>query len=188
MFYGHKKSGAQAPLFFCLQKGRSGAGFWNQARIPFVDPVAGKSGNNRFPGTGVQGGMNPNFSPSRRRSGLRRGVARNRMRTEAGKMPESLISPMRTEAGKMPESLISPIRNGHGVSNDRFGINRDLKQISGGAPRNAVNAVSWHARLSCFEELPCKMILRQFKTFFDRFECPFDIVVQPHREADQSFG
>ena len=47
------------------------------------------------------------FSPSRRRSGLRRGVARNRMRTEAG---------------KMPESLISPIRNGHGVSNDRFGL------------------------------------------------------------------
>ena len=29
---------------------------------------------------------------------------------------------MRTEAGKMPESLISPIRNGHGVSNDRFGF------------------------------------------------------------------
>ena len=51
------------------------------------------------------------FSPSRRRSGLRRGVARNRMRTEAG---------------KMPESLISPIRNGHGVSNDRFGFNEDL--------------------------------------------------------------
>ena len=48
------------------------------------------------------------FWPSRRRSGLRRGVARNRMRTEAG---------------KMPGSLISPIRNGHGVSNDRFGIN-----------------------------------------------------------------
>ena len=47
------------------------------------------------------------FSPSRRRSGLRRGVAGNRMRTKAG---------------KMPESLIFPIRNGHGVSNDRFGI------------------------------------------------------------------
>ena len=47
------------------------------------------------------------FSPSRRRSGLRRGVARNRMRTEAG---------------KMPECLIFPIRNGHGVSNDRFGL------------------------------------------------------------------
>ena len=29
---------------------------------------------------------------------------------------------MRTEAGKMPESLIFPIRNGHGLSNDRFGI------------------------------------------------------------------
>ena len=29
---------------------------------------------------------------------------------------------MRTEAGKMPESLIFPIRNGHGVSNDRFGF------------------------------------------------------------------
>ena len=29
---------------------------------------------------------------------------------------------MRTEAGKMPESLIFPIRNGLGVSNDRFGL------------------------------------------------------------------
>ena len=29
---------------------------------------------------------------------------------------------MRTEAGKMPESLIFPIRNGLGVSNDRFGV------------------------------------------------------------------
>ena len=29
---------------------------------------------------------------------------------------------MRTEAGKMPECLIFPIRNGHGVSNDRFGL------------------------------------------------------------------
>ena len=48
------------------------------------------------------------FSPSRRRSGLRRGVARNRMRTEAG---------------KMPECLIFLIRNGLGVSNDRFGFN-----------------------------------------------------------------
>ena len=48
------------------------------------------------------------FSPSRRRSGLRRGVARNRMRTEAGKMPESLI--FLTE-------------NSPGVSNDRFGLN-----------------------------------------------------------------
>ena len=47
------------------------------------------------------------FPPSRRRSGLRRGVARNRMRTEAG---------------KMPGSLISPIRNGLGVSHDRFGF------------------------------------------------------------------
>ena len=114
------------------------------------------------------------FPPSRRRSGLRRGVARNRMRTEAGKMPGSLIFPirnghgvsddrfglnpnrssdfgeiarlchaacfsssrrrsglrrgvarnwMRAEAGKMPGSLIFPIRNGHGVSNDRFGLN-----------------------------------------------------------------
>ena len=48
------------------------------------------------------------FSPSRRRSGLRRGVARIRMRTEAG---------------KMPESLTFPIKNGLGVSNDRFGFN-----------------------------------------------------------------
>ena len=47
------------------------------------------------------------FSPSRRRSGLRRGVARIRMRTEAG---------------KMPESLTFPIKNGLGVSNDRFGF------------------------------------------------------------------
>ncbi len=47
------------------------------------------------------------FSPSRRRSGLRRGVARIRMRTEAG---------------KMPESLTFPIKNGLGVSNDRFGV------------------------------------------------------------------
>ncbi len=47
------------------------------------------------------------FWPGRRRSGLRRGVAGNRMRTEAG---------------KMPGSLIFPIRNGHGLSNDRFGI------------------------------------------------------------------
>ena len=29
---------------------------------------------------------------------------------------------MRTEAGKMPESLVFPIRNGLGVSNDRFGL------------------------------------------------------------------
>ena len=55
------------------------------------------------------------FPPSRRRSGLRRGVARNRMRTEAG---------------KMPESLISPIRNGHGVSDDRFGLNNTPGRIS----------------------------------------------------------
>ena len=34
---------------------------------------------------------------------------------------------MRTEAGKMPESLIFSIRNGHGVSNDRFGFM--LKQV-----------------------------------------------------------
>ena len=30
---------------------------------------------------------------------------------------------MRTEAGKMPESLIFPIGNEPGVSDDRFGIN-----------------------------------------------------------------
>ena len=30
---------------------------------------------------------------------------------------------MRTEAGKMPESLILPIGNESGVSNDRFGFN-----------------------------------------------------------------
>ena len=50
------------------------------------------------------------FSPSRRRSGLRRGVARIRMRTEAG---------------KMPESLTFPIKNGLGVSNDRFGFKQE---------------------------------------------------------------
>ena len=54
------------------------------------------------------------FSASRRRSGLRRGVARSRMRTEAG---------------KMPESLIFPIGNGHGVSNDRFGFMEDIAGI-----------------------------------------------------------
>ena len=34
---------------------------------------------------------------------------------------------MRTEAGKMPESLIFPIRNGLGASNDRFGFNSALE-------------------------------------------------------------
>ena len=52
------------------------------------------------------------FWPGRRRGGLRRGVAGNRMRTEAG---------------KMPGSLIFPIRNGHGVSDDRFGFIGDAK-------------------------------------------------------------
>ena len=51
------------------------------------------------------------FSLSRRRSGLRRGVARNRMRTEAG---------------KMPESLTFPIKNELGASNDRFGFKECL--------------------------------------------------------------
>ena len=84
--------------------------------------LTGPEGGSGFPGRPF-GRVNPNrssdfgeiarlchaacFSPSRRRSGLRRGVARNRMRTEAG---------------KMPECLIFPIRNGHGVSNDRFGL------------------------------------------------------------------
>ena len=36
---------------------------------------------------------------------------------------------MRTKAGKMPESLIFPIRNGHGVSNDRFGF-KDIQTES----------------------------------------------------------
>ena len=47
-------------------------------------------------------------------------------------MPESLTFPrgvarirMRTEAGKMPESLTFPIKNGLGVSNDRFGFKPD---------------------------------------------------------------
>ena len=47
------------------------------------------------------------FWPGRRRSGLPRGIAGNRMRTEAG---------------KMPECLILPIGNGSGVPNDRFGL------------------------------------------------------------------
>ena len=65
------------------------------------------------------------FSPSRRRSGLRRGVARIRMRTEAG---------------KMPESLIFPIGNGPGVSDDRFGINpmRNLHQTPATKPVSAM--------------------------------------------------
>ena len=51
---------------------------------------------------------------------------------------------MRTEAGKMPESLIFPIRNGHGVSNDRFGFKKLLEQllncIEGGRSFTAVLA------------------------------------------------
>ena len=64
------------------------------------------------------------FPPSRRRSGLRRGVAGNRMRTEAG---------------KMPESLISPIRNGHGVSDDRFGLNNTPRQNLGITRRKGIH-------------------------------------------------
>ena len=64
------------------------------------------------------------FPPSRRRSGLRRGVARNRMRTEAG---------------KMPESLIFPIRNGHGVSDDRFGFNNTPRQNLGITRRKGIH-------------------------------------------------
>ena len=45
------------------------------------------------------------FSPSRRRSGLRRGVARSRMRTEADKMPESTIS----ATGNVPASLMTDL-------------------------------------------------------------------------------
>ena len=36
---------------------------------------------------------------------------------------------MRTEAGKMPESLMFPIRNGLGVSNDRFGFIPYLRSL-----------------------------------------------------------
>ncbi len=64
------------------------------------------------------------FPPSRRRSGLHRGVARNRMRTKAG---------------KMPESLISPIRNGHGVSDDRFGLNNTPRQNLGITRRKGIH-------------------------------------------------
>ena len=64
------------------------------------------------------------FPPSRRRSGLPRGVARNRMRTQAG---------------KMPESLISPIRNGHGVSDDRFGLNNTPRQNLGITRRKGIH-------------------------------------------------
>ena len=35
---------------------------------------------------------------------------------------EAARNRMRTEAGKMPECLIFLIRNGLGVSNDRFGL------------------------------------------------------------------
>ena len=66
------------------------------------------------------------FSPSRRRSGLRRGVARIRMRTEAG---------------KMPESLTFPIKNGLGVSNNRFGFKQlliGLAFIEGGFGRDFI--------------------------------------------------
>ena len=56
------------------------------------------------------------FSPSRRRSGLRRGVARNRMRC-----------------------LISPIRNGHGVSDDRFGLNNTPRQNLGITRRKGIH-------------------------------------------------
>ena len=48
-------------------------------------------------------------------SGLAEGVAGNKMRTEAG---------------KMPESLVSPIRNGLGVSNDRFGLKLSARKIT----------------------------------------------------------
>ncbi len=64
------------------------------------------------------------FPPSRRRSGLPRGVASNRMRTKAG---------------KMPESLISPIRNGHGVSDDRFGLNNTPRQNLGITRRKGIH-------------------------------------------------
>ena len=69
------------------------------------------------------------FWPGRRRSGLRRGVARNRRRTEAG---------------KMPESLISPIRNGHGESDDRFGLKLSCHEKF--ARLDAEDIVSCHAR------------------------------------------
>ena len=48
-------------------------------------------------------------------SGLAEGVAGNKMRTEAG---------------KMPESLVSPIRNGLGVSHDRFGLKLSARKIT----------------------------------------------------------
>ena len=94
---------------------------WRCVRVGQVQPVFGEAG---LPVMTHRLFLNPNrssdfgeiarlchaacFSPSRRRSGLRRGVARSRMRTEAG---------------KMPESLILSIGNGLGVSDDRFGLN-----------------------------------------------------------------
>ena len=60
-------------------------------------------------------------------SGLAEGVAGSRMRTEAG---------------KMPGSLIFPIRNGHGVSNDRFGVTQIGHQTSGRLPACAMQHAS----------------------------------------------
>ena len=44
---------------------------------------------------------------------------------------------MRTEAGKMPESLTFPIKNGLGVSNDRFGFKIKLSAKSAAKPEGA---------------------------------------------------
>ena len=52
------------------------------------------------------------FRLSRRRSGLRQGVARSRIRTKAG---------------EMPECLISPIGNRLGVPDDRFGFDQSKR-------------------------------------------------------------
>ena len=87
------------------------------------------------------------FWPGRRRGGLRRGVAGNRMRTEAG---------------KMPGSLISPIRNGHGVSNDRFGTIWD-KILFGSLPPNSYFCKRFFGRKRIFRPAgPCLIPIRLF--------------------------
>ena len=61
---------------------------------------------------------------------------------------------MRTEAGKMPESLTFPIKNGLGVSNDRFGfkqlLDREQGQVAGSAEaENRAQRVHEHLEILC---------------------------------------
>ena len=50
---------------------------------------------------------------------------------------------MRTEAGKMPESLTFPIKNGLGVSNDRFGFKRATREFSLDRESLMAHALAW---------------------------------------------